>query len=102
MYNLILPLIITIIIEFIILWLFKREKPLILFLYSILINSITLPLATYSYLYLYPNLILIEILVVLVEALIIKFLLEVHYKKAILISFVANLCTFLVGVIMGL
>ncbi len=101
MYNLILPLIITIIVEFFIFWLFKREKPLILFLYSILINSITLPIATYSYLYIYHDLILMEFLVVLVEALFIKFLLEIDYKKSFFISFIANLSTFLIGLIIG-
>ena len=101
MYNLIFPLILTIIVEFFILWLFTRKKPLILLLYSILINLITLPLATYTYLYLYHNLILIEIFVVLAEALIIKILLEIDYKKAILISVCANFSTFIVGVIMG-
>ncbi len=101
MYNLFFPLILTIIIEFIIIWLFIKDNPLKLFFYSILVNMVTLPLATYLYIYFYQNLLVLEGSVVMVEALLLKFLLELDYKKAILISLTANFATFMVGIIIG-
>lgn len=101
MYNLFFPLILTIIIEFIIIWLFIKDNPLKLFFYSILVNMVTLPLATYLYIYFYQNLLVLEGSVFMVEALLLKFLLELDYKKAILISLTANFTTFMVGIILG-
>ncbi len=95
----ILPLVLTIIIEFIILFIFIKKNPFRLLLYSLLINSITLPVATYFYLAFRSYLGIIEILVFLTESLLLKWFLKVEYKRALLISFVANLTTFLLGLI---
>lgn len=87
----------TIIVEFSILWIFiKKENPE-LFLYSILINSFTLPLATYSYQNLLNNIYIIELLVILIESFLIMILLQIKYKKAVLISIIANTITALIG-----
>ncbi|MGI6465148.1 hypothetical protein [Methanobacterium sp.] len=91
------PWMLTVFIEFVIIWLFIRKEPGKLLLYSLLINSLTLPLATYSYIYLYPKLLLIESLVIMVEWIFLKFLLEINYTKALAISLIANASTFLVG-----
>jgi len=101
MYSLVVAWILTIFIEFLIIWHFQRKKPLNLLFYSFLVNSITLPLASYTYFHIYPNLIMVEVLVVIIEVVFLKYLLNVEYKRAILISFAANLSTFLVGVLWG-
>lgn len=100
MYSLIIPWLLTVIIEFVIIWLFIRKEPEKLLFYSFLVNSITLPLATYGYNYIYPNLILIEALVFLGETLLLKLMLEIDYSKAILISLVANITTAMLGYFM--
>lgn len=97
MYNLLFPWIITVIIEFLVFWLFIRKEPLKLFLASILINSVTLPIATFIYISFYSNLILIEAAVFFVEIVLVKVILGVDYKMSILISLVANLTTALLG-----
>lgn len=90
---------ITIIVEFLIMWLFIRDKPEKLFLYSLLINSFTLPIATYSYQNILGNIYIIEISVILVESVLIMVLLKIKYNKALLISLVANFVTALIGFI---
>lgn len=97
MFRLIIPWILTLFIEFIVIWLFIRKEPLKLLFYSFLINSITLPLATFSYLYLYPSFLLTETLVFLVETVLLKILLEIDYPLALSISLVANIITALLG-----
>lgn len=101
MYSLIIAWILTIFIEFMIIWVFEKNEPLRLLFYSFIVNSITLPLASYTYLHIYPNLIMVEFLVIVAEGLLLKYLLEIDYKRAILLSFAANLSTFLVGAIWG-
>jgi|GEM_PF-597410 hypothetical protein len=97
MYLIIFPWILTLIIEFAILWLFIRKEPFKLFSVSLLINSVTLPLATLSYQYLFFNLLLTETIVWLSESIFLKILLEIDYKKALIISLVANLVTSVLG-----
>ncbi len=87
----------TIIVEFVIIWFFIRKAPLKLLLYSLLINSFTLPIATYSYLNILNNIYFIELSVILAESLLIILLLKINYKKAFLISLVANFITALIG-----
>lgn len=99
MYNLIIPWIITIFVEFIIIWLFIRREPAKLLFYSLLINSITLPLATYSYLYIFPNLILTEAGVILAETVLLKLILNISYRQSLIISAVANITSAMLGII---
>jgi hypothetical protein len=97
MYNFILPWILTILIEFVVIWLIIRKDTSKLLAYSILINSITLPLATYSYIYIYHNFLLTELVVMIIESLLLMLLLNIKYSKALIISITANIITGLVG-----
>lgn len=97
--NLLIPLILTIFIEFIVLWIFIKKGPEKLLFYSLIINSITLPLATFIYAYIFYNLLLIEITVFFVETFLLKIILEVKYEKAVLISLIANFVSAIVGIL---
>ena len=97
--SLIIPWILTILIEFIILWIFIRKDPEKLLFYSLIINSITLPLATFIYIYFFHNFLLMEITVFLVETFLLKIILELKYEKAVLISLIANFISALVGIL---
>ncbi len=97
--SLIIPWILTILIEFIIIWIFIRENPEKLLFYSLIINSITLPLATFIYIYFFHNFLLMEMSVFLVETFLLKIILELNYEKAVLISLIANFVSALVGIL---
>jgi len=56
-------------------------------------NLATHPPALYLYQNLWPNFIAIELVVFLVESILLMLLLGVKYKKALLLSFIANLIT---------
>jgi hypothetical protein len=87
----------TILVEFIVYWLIIRIRPFELLLYSILINTLTWPLANYSYLYLHGNFYIIEIAVTFAESFLIYLLLKQKYTKAFLISLCANFITALIS-----
>jgi hypothetical protein len=91
----------TVVIEFIIIWAFIRDKPLKLLFYSFLINSFTLPIATYSYINIISNWLIVEICVTLAESVILKLLLETKYRNALLISTAANSATALLGLLLS-
>jgi hypothetical protein len=91
------PWILTVAIEFIVIWIFIKRSPWLLLLYSVIINSFTLPIATYSYHYIISNIYLIELSVIIVESIFLMFLLKIKYPKALLISAAANSATAFVG-----
>ncbi len=101
-----ISLILTILIEFFIYYLFIRQNIFNLFLYSIVVNSATLPLATLVYWKLLENfyyrainfLFLVEVFVFVLEAILLKKVLK--FKRGILISFVANFITMAIGFFM--
>ena len=93
---LILALLATIFVEFLAYFILIRKNPLKLFLYSVLINSITNPLANFAY-QIFGNFLIIEILVFLAEGFLIKVLFQTNYQKAFLVSFCANLASALIG-----
>ncbi|PKL69006.1 MAG: hypothetical protein CVV28_02495 [Methanobacteriales archaeon HGW-Methanobacteriales-1] len=97
--SLIIPWILTILIEFIIIWIFIRKNPEKLLFYSLIINSITLPLATFIYIYFFHNFLSMEIAIILVETFLLKIILELKYEKAVLISLIANFISALVGIL---
>lgn len=97
MVHYILAWIITINVEFVIIWFFVRKSSLELFLYSLLINSFTLPIATYSYLNIINNIYFIELGVILAESMLIMSLLKIKYKEALVVSLTANFITALIG-----
>lgn len=99
MFWYILSLIITIVIEFSVIWIFVRKDASKLFLYAVLINFFTLPLATFSYQNLINNFYLIETLVVFAESILIMSLLKTKYPKGLLISFVANFITAMISLL---
>jgi hypothetical protein len=92
----------TVVIEFIIIWFMVRDSPWLLLFYSVIINSLTLPIATYSYINLLSNIYLIEISVIIAESFILMFLLKIKYPKAFLISAVANTVTAMVGYLLSI
>jgi hypothetical protein len=93
-------LIITIIIEFLIYLLFIKKQYKKLLIYSILINSFTNPLANLFFSLNY-NIFIIELFVFLIEVVLIKYLFNLRLKKSIIISFLANLISFLIGIILS-
>ncbi|MEN6329800.1 MAG: hypothetical protein ABFC91_05850, partial [Methanobacteriaceae archaeon] len=80
-------------------WIILKNKPAQLVFYSVIINSLTLPLAQYVYLNFLENLMLMEIQVVLVETFLLYLLLRVKLRQAIYLSVVANLVSTLVGLV---
>ncbi len=96
MPNFILPLVLTIIIEFIIYAVIVRKNILKILGYSFLINSFTNPLLNFI-LGFGANLILMEFLVFFIEIPLIKYLFEIKWWKALVISLIANLASFFFG-----
>lgn len=92
-------LILTILMEYVVYLFLIRNDPLNLFLYSFLINAFTNPLFNYIYNYEHHMLYTLEIAVAIVESILIFFLMELSYPKAILISLVANIASFLLGLV---
>lgn len=84
---------ITITAEFMVFWILLRKEPLKLFMYSVLVNSLTWPIANYAYNNVLNNFLFVEAFVFLAEIILIKLLLEIKYRKALYISFIANLIT---------
>jgi len=98
MYFLVYALLTTVTLEFLVIWIFLRDQPAKILIYTILINCFTLPLATYAYYYVVLNLLLVEFLVILTESFLIMLLFNIKYPRALLISLVVNVFTALVGV----
>jgi len=96
-YLSIFTIIPTIAFEFLVYSIFIRKNYLKLLGYAALINAFTWPLANLFLSYNFNLFWGIEILVFLVEIPLIKLLLNMNWKKAIIISGVANLVTVLVG-----
>jgi len=105
-----IPFIITFFVEFLIIWLFIKGKVIKPLSTSFLINFITVPIANFiytvpaflNYIYYsgiedYTLILIVEIFIFIIESLFLKWLLKIKYPKALLISFVANLVTFLIG-----
>ncbi len=87
----------TIILEFVIYcFLIKKDKST-LFLYSVLINSFTLPIVDYVYLKIWHNFLFLELFVFIVESFLIAWLIKIKYSKAILLSACANIFTAGIG-----
>jgi hypothetical protein len=92
----------TVSIEALLLWIILKNRPWQVLIFSILINSLTLPLAIYMYQYLITNLILVELLVVILEGFLLKVLFLLPYKKAFIISLAVNIVTALVGILISI
>ena len=92
-------LILTILMEYAVYLFLIRKDPLNLFLYSFLINAFTNPLFNYLYNYEFHALYPLEIAVAIVESILIFFLMELSYPKALLVSLASNLASFLLGLV---
>ncbi len=91
----------TLILEYFVYVIFFRKNYLKLLFYVLLINAISWPIA--NLLLELPMLFLIvEILVVLIEFPLIKGLTESIWKKALVISIIANILTSIAGVFLNL
>jgi len=91
--------VLTVALEALVWYIILRRNVLTLVFYSLLINSLTLPLAQFFYLYFLDNLVLMEALVVLVEVPLVYLLLRVTLRQALYLSVLANLVSALVGLI---
>jgi hypothetical protein len=89
----------TILLEFLLYWAFTRKDLPPLILYSILINSFTLPPATWIYQNLVPDLLMVEVGVIVVETVLIGLLLQIPPGRAFLLSILANGTTAVFGLI---
>jgi hypothetical protein len=90
-------LLLTIIVEGMIYWVFIRKNLLYLVLVSVLINTFTLPLATYAYYFMYTNIYFIELVVIIGESVLLFFLLRVKYSQSVVLSLSANVITSLLS-----
>jgi hypothetical protein len=98
-----IPLILTILIESLTLILMiKDQTPSTIFFYTILINLFTLPPANIVYYYYLPDLFVVECSVTITEWFLITWLFRLPYKKAMLISIIANGSSALFGVLLML
>jgi len=83
---------------------FRRNKKLQLrqiILYGLLINCLTQPLLNLAYNLLGINLLLLEAIVFLIEAVLIRALFDVKWSRAMLISTAVNLVTLLLGLVIN-
>ena len=90
-------LLITIFIEWMVYSVFIRKNFIYLFFVSMVINALTLPLATYTYYYLYTNFFVIEMFVTLSESVLLVVLLHVRFPRSVLLSLSANMVSGLLG-----
>lgn len=100
--NIILPLVITILSELFIILLF-RVKKINIYITSLCINLITnlslnLALHHAGYDYYYIVLYILEVIVFIIEG-IVYYLLTKNFKRAMLLSFVCNLFSYLIGLL---
>ncbi len=95
----VITFLLTLLIEFLVYYIFIRREPFKLLVYSLVITSITLPIATNIYLNFFANFFVVETAVFLLESLLLMWLLEIKYQKAILISAVANFITTLLSLL---
>ena len=105
--SLIKSFILTFIIEYAIIKLiFIKEKT---FIPVLLVNMLTNPLVVYiynimsiySFFYKDIALVFLELLVVIVEGYVYKYLLEIKWKTALIVSFISNVIAYLVGILIN-
>jgi len=96
--NILFGFFLTFIIELIVFFWFFRKNYAQIALYTLLINLFTWPLANLVYDF-WSRLFFIEIGVFVIEGFLIMLLLELNYKKAFLISLVANILSAFAGIL---
>jgi len=95
--NILMGFLLTFLIELAIFWIFIRKNHGETLFYVLLINAFTWPLANLIYGF-WQDFILIELGVFIAEGFLIALLFELDYKKAFLLSFVANFISALAGI----
>lgn len=105
--SLIKSFLLTLIIEYIIIKLiFVKRK---VFVSVLLVNVLTNPfvvyvyniMSIYSFLYKDIVLVLLEVLVVIVESYVYRYLLEIKWKRALIVSLISNMIAYFIGVILS-
>jgi hypothetical protein len=97
--NFFIGFLITFLIELIIYFIaFKNEKNMKIVFYCFLINSFTWPLANFFY-SLFGFFYIIELGIILIEILLIILLFKTNWKKALLVSLIANITTASIGLL---
>lgn len=90
----------TFLVEYFIIWLFLRKqfsgKKLVLLGYVFLINLFTWPLANFIFI-VFGGFWMIELGIILAESYLIVLLMDIKFRKALLIAFVANTVTALLS-----
>lgn len=99
-FIILISFLLTWIIEYLIILSFLKENKLKILLCSLLINLFTWPLA--QLFASYTNILIIEVSVFFIESIFLKYLFNLKLSKAILISFVANLASFLLGIVISM
>lgn len=94
--------IITILIEFIIISFWLKDRLHRIFIYITLINALSWPLANLIYYYLIMNFLLVESAVFLVEGILIKHLFDINYSQAFMVSLIINTASALAGYLISL
>lgn len=105
--NLLVSFTLTLIIEYIIVKLMLTKKKV--FVPVLLVNMLTNPLVVYiynimsiySFKYKEVILLFLEILVVIVEGYVYRFLLDLKLEKALIVSFIANAVAYIFGIIIN-
>lgn len=105
--SLIKSFILTFIIEYAIIKLIFIKKKT--FIPVLLVNMLTNPLVVYiynimsiySFFYKDIALVFLELLVVIVEGYVYKYLLEIKWKTALIVSFLSNIIAYLVGILIN-
>lgn len=106
--SLIESFILTLIIEYIIIKLLFIKKKV--FIPVLLVNMLTNPLVVYIYNIMILCsleckdivLIVLELLVVIVEGYVYRYLLDINFKKALIASFISNASAYLIGILLNL
>ena len=109
MANTIIYFIVTLLTEFAVICLFMKKFNLKLFAYVFLINLFTWPLTTLFIQTIWTNFrafgllifapLIVEACAILAEGGFLKFLLEMKYSRALIISLVANITSIIMGIV---
>ena len=100
--NILVAILLTIILEIIVYFIWFRKEYSKTLGYCVLINLLTVPLANFFYGFFSASknivgLLGIEIVVFLIEFVLIMFLFKMKWWKALILSFVANVFSFILG-----
>ena len=99
--GILFPLLLTIIIESLVLGALIPLRRAEVLVYSVLINTMTLPPATFLYRNFLHNLFLVEVLVIVAETVLIALLFCLPVRKSFILSCSANTVSAFVGILLG-